>query len=96
MSRLQTFLAFITVITAVVLVNILASTLSKRVDLTEDRTFTLSEGSLKIISKIEEPITLELYASRSDVKLRPTWKVIRVVSKYSFVNMSLRPKEKLS
>ncbi|MEI7602287.1 MAG: GldG family protein, partial [Opitutae bacterium] len=71
MSRLQTFFAIFAVIAAAIFVNLLVSTISPRVDLTEDRTFTLSEGSLKIINKIEEPITLELYASRSDVKLRP-------------------------
>ncbi len=71
MSRLQTFLAIFAVIAAAIFVNLLVSTISPRADLTEDRTFTLSDGSLKIINKIEEPITLELYASRSDVKLRP-------------------------
>jgi len=71
MSRFQTFLAVFAIIAAAFFVNLLVSTISPRADLTEDRTFTLSDGSLKIINKIEEPITLELYASRSDVKLRP-------------------------
>jgi len=71
MSRFQTFLAIFAVIAAAFFVNLLVATISPRADLTEDHTFTLSEGSIKIINKIEEPITLELYASRSDVKLRP-------------------------
>jgi ABC-type uncharacterized transport system involved in gliding motility auxiliary subunit len=36
-----------------------------RLDLTENRQFTLSPGTLQLLSGIEEPITLRLYASRS-------------------------------
>lgn len=71
MSRLQTLLAGFAILAAAFFINLLVGTLNTRVDFTEDHTFTLSEGSLKIIQKIDEPITLEFYASRSDVKLRP-------------------------
>jgi ABC-type uncharacterized transport system involved in gliding motility auxiliary subunit len=37
----------------------------ERLDLTENRQFTLSPGTLQLLSGIEEPITLRLYASRS-------------------------------
>jgi ABC-type uncharacterized transport system involved in gliding motility auxiliary subunit len=38
---------------------------SQRLDLTENRQFTLSQGTEQLLSRIEEPITLRLYASRA-------------------------------
>lgn len=38
---------------------------SVRLDVTEDRAFTLSEGTLELLKKIDEPITLRLYVSRA-------------------------------
>jgi ABC-type uncharacterized transport system involved in gliding motility auxiliary subunit len=35
-----------------------------RLDLTEDRLFTLSKGTINVLSNIEEPITLKLYYSK--------------------------------
>jgi ABC-type uncharacterized transport system involved in gliding motility auxiliary subunit len=37
----------------------------ERLDLTENRQFTLSPGTLQLLGGIDEPITLRLYASRS-------------------------------
>ena len=34
-----------------------------RIDLTEDRQFTLSEGTLKLLGQLEEPVELRLYVS---------------------------------
>jgi len=36
-----------------------------RLDVTEDRAFTLSEGTRELLAKIEEPISLRLYVSRA-------------------------------
>ena len=36
-----------------------------RLDLTENRQFTLSSGTEQLLAKVEEPITLRLYASRA-------------------------------
>lgn len=46
------------------LVNFLASRLPVRGDLTAGKIYTLSEGSRSLLAKIEEPVTLRLYASR--------------------------------
>ena len=35
-----------------------------RLDMTEDRLFTLSEGTMKVLGNIEEPISLKLYYSK--------------------------------
>lgn len=71
MSRLQAFLAAFAILAAAVFINLLLSVAGFRADLTEDQTFTLSPGSRGIIARLDEPVTLELFASRSDVKLRP-------------------------
>jgi len=39
-----------------------------RLDLTEDRLFTLADGTIRILKRIEEPVTLELYISQRLVK----------------------------
>ena len=47
-------------------VNIFSNAAFKtlRLDLTEDQLFTLSEGTINVLSNIEEPITLKLYYSK--------------------------------
>ena len=42
-----------------------------RLDLTEERIFTLSEGTRQVLSEIDEPITLRLYQSRKLSELGP-------------------------
>ncbi len=71
MSRTQALVAAFAVLAAAFFANLIFGAVDVRRDLTEDRTFTLSPGSLKVVRGLEEPVTLELFASRSDVKLRP-------------------------
>ena len=54
-------------------VNILSSSVftAARVDLTENRLFTLSEGTRKILAGLEEPITIRLYLSERLVRNLP-------------------------
>ncbi len=54
-------------------VNIVANTLltSSRVDLTQNRLYTLSEGTLNILGRLEEPITLRLFLTRDVAALLP-------------------------
>ena len=55
-------------------VNILGNTVftSARVDLTENRLFTLSEGSRNILAGLQEPITIRLYLSQRLARNLPT------------------------
>ncbi len=71
MNRSQALLAAFAVLAAAFFLNLIFSSIGFRADLTEDRTFTLSPGSRRIVARLEEPVTLEFFASRSDVKLRP-------------------------
>jgi ABC-type uncharacterized transport system involved in gliding motility auxiliary subunit len=48
-----------------VLVNYLASSIPARLDLTAERIFTLSSGTKGLLAKIEEPVQLDFYFSRS-------------------------------
>lgn len=50
---------------ALILVNYLASRLPFRGDTTEDRIYTLSDGTKALLAKIEEPVVLDYYFSRS-------------------------------
>ena len=69
MNRSQALLATFAVLAAAFFVNLISGAIPARVDLTEDRTFTLSPGSKRIVGRLEESVTLEFFVSRSDVKL---------------------------
>lgn len=71
MNRSQALLAAFAVLAAAFFVNLISSAVPARADLTADRTFTLSPGSKRIVAKLDDPVTLEYFVSRSDVKLRP-------------------------
>jgi ABC-type uncharacterized transport system involved in gliding motility auxiliary subunit len=55
-------------------INILggATLRSTRLDLTENKLYTLSEGTKAVLSKVEEPITLRLYYSKTLAQDVPT------------------------
>ena len=46
--------------------NFLASRTAVRVDLTDGKLFTLSDGTRKILSKLEAPVKVRLYISQGD------------------------------
>lgn len=57
-------LAVVLLAAVLLLVNFLAARLPVRGDLTAGQIYTLSDGTRSLLGKIEEPITLQLYASR--------------------------------
>src|SRR5512135_1588747 len=57
-----------------VLVNYLASSLPVRVDATAGKIFTLSPGTKALLGKLEEPVQLDFYFSRSATTLPITVK----------------------
>jgi len=52
-------------IAALVLINYLFSAYPAKIDLTEQRIYTLSDGTRNLLTKIEEPISLQFFFSRS-------------------------------
>lgn len=58
-------IAFILVIIALGLLNFIGSLIPGKLDLTEGKFYTLTDGSKAMLEKIEEPITLRFFFSRS-------------------------------
>ncbi len=56
-----------------ILFNLTAATVLRpaRLDLTENRLYTLTEGTAKILQSLEEPITLEFYLARESLRTVP-------------------------
>ena len=72
-SRLMTTTGVVLALVLLFAVNILASrTLgSARIDLTENRLFTLSEGTRNILAGLEEPVTLRFHLSQRGLERAP-------------------------
>lgn len=65
-SRILSGGALVLAVVLLFAVNMLAGTTlnAKRLDLTENRLYTLSDGTRSVLSKLAEPITLRFYLSR--------------------------------
>ena len=72
-SRLMTTTGIVLAIVLLFAVNMLADrTLGPaRIDLTENRLFTLSEGTRGILANLDEPVTLRFYLSRRELERVP-------------------------
>ena len=72
-SRLTTATGVALALVLLFAVNILAGRLlgSLRIDLTENRLFTLSEGTRSILAGLEEPVTLRFYLSQGELGKAP-------------------------
>ena len=72
-SRLMTTTGVVLAIVLLFAVNMLADrTLGPaRIDLTENRLFTLSEGTRGILANLDEPVTLRFYLSRRELERVP-------------------------
>ena len=68
-SRLMTTTGVVLALVLLFAVNILASRIlgSVRIDLTENRLFTLSEGTRNTLASLEEPVTLRFYLSQREL-----------------------------
>lgn len=71
--RLVSWTAIASVIVAFVAINILSGALlsANRIDLTEGKLFTLSEGTKKILSSLKEPVTLRFFYSEEQANGYP-------------------------
>lgn len=68
------FLAIVLLLVGLVLINYLASAIPARLDLSADSIYSLSPGTKAMLSKIEEPIALELFFSKDAPSLPITYK----------------------
>ena len=65
MNRSTQWIALFLLLVGLVLVNFIASFLPGQIDFTSSKLYTLSPGTQALLDKIEDPITLEFYFSRS-------------------------------
>jgi ABC-type uncharacterized transport system involved in gliding motility auxiliary subunit len=70
-SKLASLLWITGVVAIILAVNVLAGIFRARIDLTQDRLFTLSEGTRRVLSKLEDPVQLRLYVSSGDSPMPP-------------------------
>ena len=72
-SRLMTTTGVVLALVLLFAVNILASRIlgPARIDLTENRLFTLSEGTRAILAGLDEPVTLRFYLSQRELERVP-------------------------
>ena len=59
----------------VIVVNVLFSGLNFRLDMTEEKIYSLSEGTKKILSNISYPVTIKFYFSQSNVEMPIKYKL---------------------
>ena len=55
-------------------VNVMASFIPLRFDLTEERLYTISEGSRKILESLKDPVRINFYYSKNNAELPPNFK----------------------
>ncbi len=72
LSKTGLILAIILFVSFIIVVN--NNLQSARVDLTQDQLYTLSDGTLNILSELQEPLTLRLYYSEEVAQALPSLK----------------------
>ena len=83
---LNTILLLAAYLLSIYLINLTTPTI--RIDLTENKLFSLSEGSKKIVRNIQKPIVLDLYYSEKEARPFPQFRqfaerVIEKIEEYS-------------
>jgi ABC-type uncharacterized transport system involved in gliding motility auxiliary subunit len=66
---LSSFLALICIACILILINVIVGVFNVRLDMTDNKIYTLSQGSEKILSKLKQPIVIRFYFSRSNKHL---------------------------
>ncbi|MBS1260925.1 MAG: hypothetical protein MAG453_00241 [Calditrichaeota bacterium] len=64
-SKIQTTIGIVLVVAILVLLNLIANTRFIRLDLTEEKLFSLSDASKKVVRNLEEPLTVKVFASEN-------------------------------
>jgi ABC-type uncharacterized transport system involved in gliding motility auxiliary subunit len=58
----------------VVAVNLIGATFKQRLDLTKEKSYTLSKGTRAILAKLDSPVELRFYFSQSQARIPPQFK----------------------
>ena len=73
-GRKFSLLLFLFALSVFVLVNFISSQFFFRLDVTEEKLYTLSKGSKKIIKELEKPTSLKLYFSADNTKIPQSYR----------------------
>ncbi len=63
-NRKQLIYSFLLIVGVLVLINILSATFFARIDFTEDKRYTLSKATKKILKELKQPVTVTAYFSK--------------------------------
>jgi len=63
-SRYGKYIKFITYLVTIVLINIVGITLYARIDLTANKTYSISAVSKKVVATLTEPLTIKVFFTR--------------------------------
>jgi len=77
-KQLQTYLystvGIVIMFVVVVAINVISSVAKARVDLTAEKIYTLSDGTKKILAKLDAPVEIRFYYTKNDVAMPPRLK----------------------
>jgi len=59
------YIKFFTYLTVIVLINAVGITLFARIDLTEDKIYSISKASQKVVSTLSEPLTINVFFTKN-------------------------------
>jgi ABC-type uncharacterized transport system involved in gliding motility auxiliary subunit len=65
-TYVYSFIGIAAMIGILIAINVIGARAKKRIDLTEERAYTLSEGTRKILSKLDTPIQVRFYCTRGE------------------------------
>lgn len=65
-ARVNPWIGVLVVLAVAIAVNVVAKSVRARIDVTEERLFTLSEGTAAFVKSLETPVTLKFYVSRGN------------------------------
>ena len=63
--RIQRYIKFLIYLIVTVLINVAGITLFSRIDLTENRVYSLSQASKRVVSTLSEPLTIKVFFSKN-------------------------------
>ena len=59
------YIKFFTYLTVIVLINAVGITLFARIDLTENKIYSISKASQKVVSTLSEPLTINVFFTKN-------------------------------
>ncbi|HEX5221211.1 MAG TPA: Gldg family protein [Verrucomicrobiae bacterium] len=77
-KRFETYLystiGIVVMVVIVIALNIIVRPMTTRLDLTEDKAYTLSDGTKRVLSKLDTPVQIRFYFSQKDPATPVDWK----------------------